>query len=261
MNNNRIFWMALIMGLWSTTSGTANDLVARPQAGMQWTVEIYSPDSRKAEKKTDKTENGLSSEPYRKEENVMGRNLRRETKVMNDGLTLIRYASEGLILYVDPRTGEPTIEGSSDEGTYGGALRADAFGEFAWVKKQWHQGEQIFAGTLCDVFVGPWPAESAADSLEDPLLPEDPRLNVADGRKSNTKATPPTVLHTMKSVQTAFIDKDTRLPVLLESPAEVRRYIFSPGPSSLELPRELSEALVKRKAAILWRRQRFDIPQ
>jgi len=254
MNNNRIFWIAFIVGLWSLPAATADDLVARPQAGMKWTVKIQPPGSRNEKSNTGQTKNELSTEPDREEENVMGRNLRREAKVMNDGNTLVRYASEGLILYIDSRTGEPAIQGS-DESAYGGALRTDAFDEFVWVEKRWHQGQQKIDGRLCDVFIGPWPAKSLSDPIGS--LP----LDGTDGRQPDTKTTPPTVLNAMKSVQTAFIDKDTRLPVLLESPAEVRRYVFSPGPSSLELPRELSDALEKRKAAILWRRQRFDIPQ
>lgn len=60
--------------------------------------------------------------------------------------------------------------------------------------------------------------------------------------------------------QTAMIAHGTRLPLQLESGGITWIYKFENRPV-VELPPEYKKALEERKAAILWRKQRYNIPQ
>jgi hypothetical protein len=103
---------------------------------------------------------------------------------------------------------------------YGGPISTKDFSELNWVNRTAPSGQKTIDGVLCDVY------QSTGPGL----------------------------------AMTAYIGKQTRLPVRLETPAEVRRYVFSPLASPLTLPPEYRAAIERLEAALKWRKQRFRNP-
>ena len=239
----------------------ASASVATLKPGMQWTVEIHTPALPV------KSPQARQSSPSSgREENIVGQGLRKETKTSSDGKTLTRYAQGNLILFVDPRTGEPSIQYSGEE-AYGGPLSAHAFTEFAWVGKPWYKGQTKIDGVICDIFVHVWPLPPVRTEMEARLVPAPSETppSVRTGREARHVPAPAPIPSSpnphFSQVMTAYIASDSRLPVVLETPVEIRRYTFSHSETPLVLPAELAGELKQRETAIRRRQQRFNIPQ
>lgn len=209
----------------------AQESVAPLPAGMKWTVEISRPESTR---KDSPPAPELPSDIVR-EENAAGADLRMEEQIFRDGSRLTRYAVGDLIVYFDPRSNRVEVD-AVNQNPYGGPLSLKHFSEFRWIRPAHLVGQKTIAGVSCDIYRKDW-------------LP--------DFQTTNGTSRP---AGKAQGHMTASINRETRLPVQLETPFEIRRYAFSPLPVPLALPAEYQAALDKRAAALKWRRQRFTNP-
>ena len=211
--------------------------------GMAWTVKILPPgleDSKPAKETA-----GPADSP--REENIIGQDVRKETKFLKDGSALTRYAAGNLIVLLDPRTKQIEVDASSPEG-YMGELSPHYLTELTWLNVKTYGGEEKIKGIKCDVYRHSWPLPG------DGVFPE----MKPPTEKVPTNSVAPVQGHSLEVV--AYINQETRLPVLLQSPTETRQYTFSTAPP-VELPAEYKAAIEKVAAAIKWRQQRYNVPQ
>lgn len=239
-------WLMLLQAIpaFAQTTAPPNQrklpLVAQPK-DMSWRVAITSKTKEQETTQTSETGKFPPSGTLLHEENVLTGNLRKETRVYNDG-SFTRYAKDSTVLYFDPRSNEVVVEQSSED-VPGGLFRASRFSECSWIKPPFHKGTEIYDGLTCDVYEAPW---SGKTDNGDPV----DEVAVSSGRSVPSQ-----------SVITAYIDQKTRLPVALVDPLSVRRYAFVPASNPVTLPKEFSDALKRVEAAINARRQRFNLEQ
>jgi len=208
--------------------------------GMAWTVKILPPglgDSKPAKETA-----GPADSP--REENIIGQDVRKETKFLKDGSALTRYAAGRLIVFFDPRTKQIEVD-PSESGGYSGELSPRYLTELTWLNAGTYRGEEEIKEITCDVYHHSWPLP--LEGLYAGLQPPE-----------ESAPSPPPAVTPLEIV--AYIDKQTRLPVLLQSPTETRHYTFSTAPP-VELPAEYKAAIEKVAAAIKWRQQRYNVPQ
>lgn len=199
---------------------------------MKWVVEISPP--AKSPKPNTPAAPDLPTDPVR-EESALSPGLRREIRSFRDGSQLTRYAVGDLIVYFDARTNRVEID-SANKFPYGGPLSLKGFSELLWVGPAFLDGQKTLDGIACDVYRRDWPAG--------PETENNPLRTARNPRRT----------------MTAYINRENRLPVMLETPAEIRRYTFFPLPVPLALPAEYQAAIDQRAAAIKWRKQRFKNP-
>lgn len=199
---------------------------------LKWIVEISSP--AKSPNPNTPVVPELPTDPVR-EENAMSPGLRQEIRSFRDGSKVTRYAIGDLIVYFDPRTNRVEID-AANKFPYGGPLSLKGFSELLWVGPAFLDGQKTLDGVVCDVYRRDWPANPETENTSTRIARNTGRL------------------------MTAYINSETRLPVMLETPAEIRRYAFSPLPLPIALPAEYQDAIDQRAAAIKWRKQRFKNP-
>jgi hypothetical protein len=226
---NKLLALAgLMLGFGAMPPAGAQETPVALPAGMKWTVEISRPEPARA------------AAPERpddivREENAAGDGLRKEERIFRDGSRLTRYAVGDLIVYFDPRTNRVEVD-EAGQSPFGGPLSLKGLSEFRWVRSAFLAGQKTVGGMSCDVYRKEW----------------SPGLQSGDGAGRPAGKSP--------GQMTACINRETRLPVQLETPLEIRRYSFSPLPAPLALPSEYQAALDRRAAALKWRRQRFANP-
>jgi hypothetical protein len=224
--NRRLAFFSLLSA--AALPALAQETITNLPDRMKWTVEISRPETTAAKAPE------LPTDIVR-EENAAGPGLRKEERIFRDGSRLTRYAAGELIAYFDPRSNRVEIDSANDN-PYGGPLSIKHFSEFRWIRPALLVGQKTIGGMPCDVYRGEWR----------------PVRQSEDGANGPAAGTP--------RHMTACINRETRLPVQLETPVEIRRYTFSPLPVPLALPAEYQAAIDRRAAALKWRRQRFANP-
>ena len=147
------------------------------------------------------------------------------------------YLTKSALLYVDPQSGKPQAQSSLDP-SGGPAPRPEHFEELNWISADTYLGEATFRGHACDVFRKYFGEPSLRNSgpnqpgvdVEIPTISGVPYAQVA----GNPNA---------KVMETALIDRKTKLPVAREESGMLSIYEFSTDKSSFRLPPEFSAAL------------------
>jgi len=228
----RLFYFSCLLWIipFSLKAADRNHGVVKPTPPVRWEVEISVP-----------PDYPLQNTAVVREECTVTNKIRKESFTFKDGTRFDRYIFSGLIIYMDPRTDRPAIQSTAEDIFFGGMPLSDSFPEFDWVDGRWYQGTRILHDRSCNVYIHPWPLSHASAKN----LPSVKDLSKLDKSK----------------FAIAYIDTKSRLPVLLETPTEIRAYTFTFNVSTPTLPAALEKELARREAAIRWRKQRFKIPQ
>ena len=172
------------------------------------------------------------------EENVLIGNIRRQVLHLDRGHTIVRYAVGSFIIYEQSAQGEYSVELSGDD-AYGGPLNSRRFQEFGWIRPGFQVGTTSIDGVKCDIYEAPWPLPQSRELLAS-TAPAHP--------------TPGPKIY-------AAISIADRLPVRLEDPLQIRRYVFESSQASDILPAGVMEALRKQQEAVRHELLRYKIPQ
>jgi len=136
--------------------------------------------------------------------------------------------------------------------------RAGRFEDFTWVSAGNYKGVTTFQGRECDVF-----QLTAADT---DAVPVDPLVQEQEAYGLETiHVLPPTARARERSkqeiVRTALVDRETRLPVLLEDRHSIQIYKFIPTKKGIELPKRYFDALKEHYELSQARQRRYNVPQ
>lgn len=223
---------------------TASRSPLRPlESGLGWTVDIKARSSKTPHS------SGMSrfSNPQRvKEENWLGKGLRSETLHFQNGESIQRFGLQGMVLYWSPENQQIEITESNFE-TPWGPLEVDRIEELKWVKPTAYIGEESVQGIPCAVYATSWPDRSEETS---------------GSEEGESGVFPAALLAKIpKQEMRAYINLETRLPVLLKTPEEERWYTFFVRPEPAILPQAFQDEWNNRLVRIEKYRKKYKIPQ
>lgn len=260
--------MVLLIGVALCQSTLAQDAGAQPARPSQifsnlvkdssaWTVvfktprEIAAEEASTAEKKaTSEVEPAkLRDKGIKRIESSYSSGLRMEVLHYGNGKKLIRYLKKGMVLFEDPETGAPRINEPEFSST-GKVWGVDRMDELRWVENKFYDGVITYRGKVCYVFRTFFSqVETKTDNdTEKSSLQGVARNELHDARKAVIQST-------------AYIDKQTMLPVALETRHQTLIYEMGQPFTPFTLPASLSEAVRKEQAETARRIQRYNIPQ
>lgn len=247
--------------------------VANAPDGGQWTIHLTTPYdfSRSRQVIPEELQNHpmfAERDQGRKMDRVQSAyssGVRRDLMIYRDGRSHVAYRVEGSILARMPGSNRIIVAAADDFFTVGLSGRPDQFDPFGWVSPRFYLGTAQYGERLCDVYrqylrLDEMQASRFADSpfgTDPDLLP-----GVGEVRKLAWEELGPAERGTAVIYQTAFIDRETRLPVALEHVKQGRWfYQFSPERTSFELPGEFAAALEELRDSALDLEQKWNIPQ
>jgi len=162
------------------------------------------------------------------------------------------------LLYENPFRDQVIVISPERAAAEGESYQAGRLEGFGWISRQNYKGVTIFEGRECDVFqltaANPEPRQA------DPIRALDASfgLETAEVAASSPPSSPPA---SARVLQTALIDRASRLPVLLEDVHSIQIYEFLPTPPPLELPQRYRDALTKHYEQSKSRERRYKVPQ
>lgn len=190
--------------------------------------------------------------------------VRREVLEHRNGNVFIIYITGGLYLYEDPRRDRVVVGSAADLEEMGRSAHADRFGEFGWIRQANYVGIANYNGRECYVYqqtlydvVHGRDAEVIDEEYDDEFEEERRPLTRAEReRAERAKERMRERVHA-----TAFIDRETKLPVGLEDRFSIQTYEFAELSEPVVLPPHYEEALEKQRHDAQRLLRRYNIPQ
>jgi hypothetical protein len=173
-------------------------------------------------------------------ENSYNAGIRREILHYADGSQLTRYVKKGTIIFEHPTTRIPNFD-EIDASTTGPTTGCNTFEEFSWVTDKYYIGVASYQGKTCFVYRQFFPEVISADNN---VVQYNPNLlkGVAFSELKNPA--------NAKIQATAFIDKETMLPVAYDSNYELRIYDTKVAYAPFAFPASIQEAIKIRDEAM-----------
>ncbi len=234
---------------WAQDGPPEGPQVTRLMPGMAWKVESLPSEQRSEfanklrakQPPSDKPKDDMKSGIFLLEENLIGKDFRRQKLQIAKGRYLTRIFRGNLIFSPDSRKDEEgedeedfVVDYMDGEVPWGVADQKRLI-EVEWADPKWWVGKGVVDGIDCHLYRAPWPPGSSAAA--DPPSPDD------------------------RSVFAAIGIKD-RFPRRLETPYSVRRYTVLPQViPAPPLPAAAARALKELEEAIERQTKRYQIRQ
>ena len=166
--------------------------------------------------------------------------IRREILHYVDGSQLTRYVKKGTIIFEKPTTRVPTFD-EIDASTTGPTTGCNTFEEFSWVTDKYYIGVANYQGKPCFVY-----REFFPDVISDVNSLVQGNPNLVNGVAFSELKNPANA----KIQATAFIDKETMLPVAYDNNYVLRIYDNQVAYAPFAFPASLQEAMKIRDEAL-----------
>lgn len=211
--------------------------------------------------------------------NAYSDGVRREVLEDRQGERVENFISQGRLIYNDPRSGEATVLVYVEDPDYGGSRsdrfgeflsghssRPGHFGEFDWIDPQSFAGVATYNGRECYVFT-----QSLYDVVHGRAAPEVYEEEEDDFEDARSRA-PTSALDRRRMEEakermkdrvyrTAFIDRETKLPVGLEDRFTIRLYQFGELDEPISLPDRFVSAIEQQIYESQRLQRRYSVPQ
>lgn len=192
--------------------------------------------------------------------------VRREILHFANGTRVARYLTGRLILHQHPESGEVILE--SEFSATGPLWGVGRFNELSWVEDKYYMGITEHRGVECYVF------QKFADDHSRPAAPTSTEKAIEAGDEASRleetapwELPPGSALHELEDTReprvlaTAFINRETMLPVALEVTGETWIYDMDQDYNPFEIPSAIAQELNNDQQALRRLDQRFNIPQ
>jgi len=209
-------------------------------------------------------DSGRPTGELRRIEHEFSNGLRKITQHFRGGRPRTIFVISQAVFYDHPRTGDSIVSTPQDALIQGLPYLADRFHGFHWIADSNHIGEETFRGTVCDVYRQTLlNAPRGMYDVPQGFDVDDGDIGARAASAADTTDLSPEVAAAMEKtiLRTAYVDKQSRLPVALEDAAGLHIYEFGELTAPPVLPekhrRELSEIIKAQQRAT----NRYRIPQ